>query len=101
MREAGVGSQNVTADFIPVIGIECRCMTNPNEIAALKAAFQGAVRSGEALAALRSQIEGLDERAAVAAGTLDDLARVTTAHAIASSALRGLVNTMIARRGAA
>jgi len=76
-------------------------MTNPNEIAALRAAFHGAVGSGEALAALRSEIDGLDERADVAAGLLDDLARVTAAHAIASSALRALVNSMVARRGAA
>ena len=31
---------------------------------------------------------------------LDDLARVSAAHAIASAALRGLVNTMLARRAA-
>jgi hypothetical protein len=75
-------------------------MTDPNEIAALKAAFQGAVSSGEALAALRAQVDALDGRTDIAAAALDDLARVSAAHAIASAALRGLVNTMLARRAA-
>ena len=74
-------------------------MTNPSEIAALKAAFLGAVRSGEALAAMREQVESLDLQSEMPADT-DDLARVSAAHAMASAALRGLVNTMLARRTA-
>jgi hypothetical protein len=73
-------------------------MTDPSEIAALKAAFQGVVRSGEALAALREHIDHLDTPTEPPPAALDDLARVTAAHAIASAALRGLVNTMLARR---
>lgn len=75
-------------------------MTDPSEIAALKAAFLGAVRSGEALAAMREQVESLDLQSEMPAPTLDDLARVSAAHAMASAALRGLVNTMLARRTA-
>ena len=93
------GAQNVTSDPIPVIGVQWPAMTDPNEIAALKAAFQGALRTGEGLAALRDQVERLDAHAEVTAASLDELARVTAAHAIASAALRGLVNTMLARRG--
>jgi hypothetical protein len=73
-------------------------MTDPSEIAALKAAFQGAVRSGEALAALREHVDHLDTHTELPPAAVDDLARVTAAHAIASAALRGLVNTMLARR---
>ena len=76
-------------------------MTDPSEIAALKAAFQGALRSGEALEAMREQVESLDPHSEMPAPILDELARVSAAHAIASAALRGLVNTMLARRTAA
>lgn len=75
-------------------------MTDSSEIAALKASFLGAVRSGEALVGLRNQIDALDPHTEVPAATLDELARVSAAHAIASAALRGLVNTMLARRAA-
>jgi hypothetical protein len=75
-------------------------MTDPNEIAALKAAFRGALQTAESLGGLRERIEALDPHADLAAADLEDLARVTAPHAIASAALRGLVNTMLARRGA-
>jgi len=75
-------------------------MTDPSEIAALKAAFQGALRSGEALEAMREQVQSLDAHSEMPAPTLDELARLSAAHAIASAALRGLVNTMLARRTA-
>jgi len=75
-------------------------MTDSSEIAALKASFQGAVRSGEALAGLRDQVDALDPHADIPAATLDELSRVSAAHAIASAALRGLVNTVLARRAA-
>jgi hypothetical protein len=76
-------------------------MADPNEIAALKASFRGAVATAEALAALKDRIEALDPHGDIGAADLEDLARIAAAHAIASAALRGLVNTMQARRGAA
>jgi hypothetical protein len=75
-------------------------MTDANEISALKASFRGALSTADALIALKDRIERLDTAAGVSSTDLDDLARVTAAHAIASAALRGLVNTMLARRGA-
>jgi hypothetical protein len=53
------------------------------------------------LSALRDRVESLESHADLGGNDLEDLARVTAAHAIASAALRGLVNTMLARRGAA
>ena len=74
-------------------------MADPNEIAALKASFRGAVGTAAALLALQENVEGIDPAAEIAASDLEELARVTAAHAIASAALRGLVVTMMARRG--
>ena len=76
-------------------------MVDPNEIEALKAAFRGAINSTESLAALREKIEGLDSHGDVSETDLAELARVTLAHAISSAALRGLVESMRARRGGA
>ena len=74
-------------------------MTDPNEITALKASFRGALNSAENLASLTARIEALDPHGDIAAGDLEELSRLTAAHAIASAALRGLVNTMLTRRG--
>jgi hypothetical protein len=73
-------------------------MTDPNEISALKASFRGAVATADALHAIRDRIEALDVHADIPAEELDDLSRLSTAHALASAALRGLVVTMVARR---
>jgi hypothetical protein len=73
-------------------------MADANEIAALKAACRGAVRAAEALQAVHVKVEGLDPNSDIAADDLEELARVTAAHAIASAALRGLVVTMQTRR---
>lgn len=75
-------------------------MSDPNEISALKASFRGALSTADALAAMRERIEGLDPHGDIPPADLEELARVTAAHAIASAALRGLVNTITARRGA-
>ena len=75
-------------------------MTDPNEIRALKASLRGAIDTAAALAALQEKVEALDERGDVAPDHLEELGRVTAAHAIASAALRGLVNRMVARRSA-
>lgn len=74
-------------------------MTDPNEIQALKASFRGALSTAEKLAALSPRIDALDPAADVPAADLEELSRVSAAHALASAALRGLVNTMLARRG--
>lgn len=76
-------------------------MTDPNEIAALKASFRGALSTAESLAGLKDRIEAIDPAGDVNATDLEELARVTAAHAIASAALRGLIDTMLTRRGAA
>jgi hypothetical protein len=48
---------------------------------------------------LNGRIASLDPNGEISAEDLEDLARVTAAHAIASAALRGLVETMRSRRG--
>lgn len=75
-------------------------MTDPNEIEALKASLRGALSTAETLAAIRAKVEAFDSRGDVPADDLEELARVTLAHAIAAQALRGLVETMRTRRGA-
>jgi hypothetical protein len=76
-------------------------MSDPAEIAALKASFRGALHTSDALAAMKERIEALDVHGDISAEDLEELSRITAAHAIASAALRGLVNTMRARRGGA
>lgn len=76
-------------------------MMNPNEIAALKASVRGAMETADALRPLATTIESLPAERDVGAEVLEELARVSAAHAMASSALRGFVNTMLARRGTA
>ena len=76
-------------------------MSDANEIRALKASFLGALDTAAALAALNERVQALDEHAEISAQDLEDLARVSAGHAIASAALRGLVNTMRIRREAA
>ena len=66
---------------------------------ALTASFRGAVKTADALAALAPGIEALEPQVEFPAGELEELSRVTAAHAIASAALRGRVTTMLARRG--
>ena len=76
-------------------------MTDPNEISALKASFRGAVATADALHAIRDRIEALDGHADVPPAELEELSRLTAAHALASAALRGLVVTMVNRRSVA
>jgi hypothetical protein len=75
-------------------------MSDPNEIRALKASLLGAVDTGAALSAINERLQALDEGGDISPDDLEELARITAAHAIASAALRGLVNTMRARREA-
>lgn len=75
-------------------------MTDPNEIAALKASLRGVLNAAESLASFKNRIEALDPGADIGAEDLEELARVAAAHATAAAALRGLINTMRERRGA-
>ena len=75
-------------------------MKDPNEIRALKASLRGAVDTAAALAALQTKVESMDEDGDIGADDLEELGRITIAHAIASAALRGLVQTIQARRAA-
>jgi hypothetical protein len=75
-------------------------MSDPNEIRALKASFRGVVDTAGTLAALQGKIEALDEHGDISGEDLEELARLTAAHAVASAALRGLVSTMQTRRTA-
>ena len=75
-------------------------MSDPNEIRALKASFRGAIDTAAALLAVQGRVEALDEHAGISGEDLEELARITLAHAVASAALRGLVSTMQTRRTA-
>jgi hypothetical protein len=73
-------------------------MTDLNEIRALKASFQGALDTAAALEALKGKVLALDASADVSVEDLEELGRVTLAHAVSSQALRGLIESMRARR---
>jgi len=73
-------------------------MADSNEIEALKASFRGALSTAAALAAVEDRVLALDPRADIPAEDLDELERVTLAHAVSSQALRGLIESIRARR---
>jgi len=73
-------------------------MTDLTEIEALKASFRGALSTAAALAALEQRVMALDPRAEIPGEDLEELGRVTLAHAVSSQALRGLIESMRARR---
>ena len=73
-------------------------MAQASEIEALKASFRGAVATAAGLAELQERVETLQPSEDVDEATLQDLARATSAHAVASAALRAFVERMIARR---
>ena len=74
-------------------------MTDVTEIEALKASLLGARGAADALAAFAERVERTDPHADVAEADLDDLQRLTLANAVAAQALRGLVESMLKRRG--
>jgi hypothetical protein len=74
-------------------------MSDPNEIEALKSSMRGAVNSLQDLRPLAERVEALDPLQEVSDADLGDLQRVTLGHALAAQALRGLVETMLKRRG--
>jgi hypothetical protein len=73
-------------------------MTETNEIEALKASFRGALNTANRLAALTNEVMALDSAAGISSEALDELGRVTLAHAVSSQALRGLIESMRRRR---
>lgn len=74
-------------------------MADPTEIEALKASVRGARAGVDALAAIAAKVEAIDPHGDVSESDLDDLQRLSLANAIAAQALRGLVETMLKRRG--
>src|SRR3954451_23966781 len=74
-------------------------MVDLTEIEALKASLRGARGAAAALADVAARVEGTEARSDVAESDLDDLQRLTLANAIAAQALRGLVESMLKRRG--
>jgi hypothetical protein len=74
-------------------------MADPTEIEALKASTRGALRAAEALGAMATRVDDIDPRADIGDGDLDDLQRLSLANAVAAQALRGLVESMLKRRG--
>ena len=79
-------------------------MADVNEIRALKASLLGALDTAAALEGMKSKVLGIDRDATdsdIAPGDLEELARLTLAHAVSSQALRGLVEGMRARRSVA
>ena len=76
-------------------------MADLTEIEALKASMRGAVRAAEQLGALGVKVEDIPPHSDIAEGDLDDLQRLSLANAVAAQALRGLVESMLKRRGKA
>ena len=74
-------------------------MVDLTEIEALKASLRGARGAASALDGLSARIEALDPKADVGEADLDELQRLSLANAVAAQALRGLVESMLKRRG--
>jgi hypothetical protein len=74
-------------------------MADMTEIEALKASMRGARSAAQRLSDLSGRVESLDPHAEIPDADLDDLQRQTLANALAAQALRGLVETMLKRRG--
>jgi len=74
-------------------------MADLTEIEALKASLRGAHRAIEAMKDVSTRIDMADPRADVSGADLDELQRLTLANAVAAQALRGLVESMLKRRG--
>jgi hypothetical protein len=74
-------------------------MADLTEIEALKASMRGARATVGNMADIATRVEGIAPHADVPVAELDELQRLTLANAIAAQALRGLVETMLKRRG--
>ena len=74
-------------------------MADVTEIEALKASMRGARSAADRLTDIAVKVEAVDPHADVSDRDFDELQRLTLANAIAAQALRGLVETMLKRRG--
>lgn len=74
-------------------------MVDLTEIDALKASLRGARGAATALDDVAARVESAGAHADVADADLDDLQRLSLANALAAQALRGLVESMLKRRG--
>jgi len=74
-------------------------MSDPNELGALKSSMRGVMASVQDLRPLAERVDALDPQEEVSETDLDDLRRLSLSHAVAAQALRGLVETMLKRRG--
>ena len=73
-------------------------MPDPNEIEALKASMRGALSAAASLGAVKDKVEAFDVRTEIAPEDLEELGRLTLAHAVAAQALRGLIEAMRTRQ---
>lgn len=74
-------------------------MADAREIEALKASFRGVLSSAAALGLHKDRVSAMSAEADPQPAELADLLKVVAAHATASAALRGLLVTMLDRRG--
>lgn len=74
-------------------------MVDLTEIEALKASLRGARRAADALTDVATRVDLADPHSDVSESDLDELRRLTLASAVAAQALRGLVESMLKRRG--
>lgn len=74
-------------------------MADVNEIMALQASLRGTRQAAAQLEAVSARVDAADPHVEVAEGDLDELHRLALANAVAAQALRGLVETMLRRRG--
>ena len=74
-------------------------MVDLTEIEALKASLRGARRAADALTDVATRVDMADSHRDVSESDLDELRRLTLASAVAAQALRGLVESMLKRRG--
>lgn len=74
-------------------------MADVHEIEALKASMRGARATAASLNTLGDRVEAFDPHTDVDGALLEELRRVTGAHALAAQALRGFVDRMLRRRG--
>jgi hypothetical protein len=73
-------------------------MADSNEIEALKASMRGALSAAASLGAVKEKVEAFDARTGIAPEDLEELSRLTLAHAVAAQALRGLIEAMRTRQ---
>ena len=74
-------------------------MADVNEIRALQASLLGTLETARALEGIKSRVIDIEPDSDIATDHLEELGRLTLAHAVAAQALRGLVEAIRARRG--